>query len=129
MNGNRIEVSKTGDLTDSLLATGFPYDLRTSDVNNTDHWSAMLPRAQAIRRVGSAALALCYAAMGRFDGFWELKLFPWDVAAGALFVEEAGGKVTYLAGEAFSIYSKEVVASNGRIHSQMVEILSRGKRP
>jgi myo-inositol-1(or 4)-monophosphatase len=129
MNGSRIAVSQTGDLTDSLLATGFPYDLRTSDTNNTDHWSAMLPRAQAIRRIGSAALALCYTAMGRFDGFWELKLFPWDVAAGALFVEEAGGRVTYLGGEPFSIYSKEVVASNGRIHSQMVEILSRGKRP
>ncbi len=129
MNGSRIEVSKTDDLTDSLLATGFPYDLRTSDVNNTDHWSAMLPRAQALRRIGSAALDLCYTAMSRFDGYWELKLFPWDVAAGTLFVEEAGGRVTHLGGEPLSIYSREVVASNGRIHSQMVEILSKGKRP
>lgn len=129
MNGNRISVSQAADLSDALLATGFPYDVRTSNANNLDHWNAMLLRAQAVRRAGSAALDLCYTAMGRFDGFWELKLFPWDVAAGALFVEEAGGMVTHLGGEEFSVYSREVVASNGRIHSQMVEILSKGKRP
>ncbi|UCD58781.1 MAG: inositol monophosphatase [Candidatus Hydrogenedentota bacterium] len=129
MNGKQIAVSHTTDLNDSLLATGFPYDLRTSEANNVDHWNAMLVRAQAVRRAGSAALDLCYTAMGRFDGFWELKLYPWDVAAGALFVQEAGGKVTHLEGETFSIYSKEVLASNGKIHSQMVEILSKGNRP
>jgi myo-inositol-1(or 4)-monophosphatase len=129
MNGNRILVSQTTDLTESLLTTGFPYDLRTSEVNNIDHWNNMIVKAQAVRRVGSAALDLCYTAMGRLDGFWELKLFPWDVAAGALFVEEAGGKVTDFGGEPFSIYSKEVLASNGKIHGQMVEVLIKGKRP
>ncbi len=129
MNGKKIAVSETSELTESLLATGFPYDLRTSEANNTDNWNAMLVRAQAIRRAGSAALDLCYTAMGRFDGFWELKLFPWDVAAGTLFVREAGGQVTLLAGEPFTIYSKEVVATNGRIHKAMIEILRRGKRP
>ena len=129
LNGKQIDVSRETELDKSLLATGFPYDLRTSEANNFDHWNAMILRAQAVRRAGSAALDLCYTAMGRFDGFWELKLHPWDVAAGALFVEEAGGKVTDLGGGPFSVYSKEIVASNGRIHSQMVEILVRGKRP
>ena len=129
LNGKPIAVSDTEELDKALLATGFPYDLRTSEVNNTDHWNTMLLRAQAVRRAGSAALDLCYVAMGRFDGFWELKLYPWDVAAGALFVEEAGGKVSHLGGEPLSVYSKEIVASNGKIHSQMVEILSQGKRP
>lgn len=129
MNGGRIHASHTSDLNESLLATGFPYDLRTSEVNNIDHWNAMILKAQAVRRVGSAALDLCYTAMGRFDGFWELKLFPWDVAAGALLVREAGGTVTHFGGEPFSIYSKEVLASNGKIHPQMVNILSKGKRP
>ncbi len=129
LNGNRISVSQTGDLDNALLATGFPYDLRTSEVNNTDHWNAMLPRAQAVRRAGSAALDLCYTASGRFDGFWELKLYPWDVAAGGLIVEEAGGTVTHLGGEPFNIYSREILASNGKIHLQMADILRRGRRP
>ncbi|MFH1741592.1 MAG: inositol monophosphatase family protein, partial [bacterium] len=129
LNGKRISVSETGELDNALLATGFPYDLRTSEANNLDHWNTMIFRAQAVRRAGSAALDLCYTAMGRFDGFWELKLYPWDVAAGALFVEEAGGKVSHLGGEPLNVYSKEIVATNGRIHSQMVEILGKGKRP
>jgi myo-inositol-1(or 4)-monophosphatase len=129
LNGERISVSDISDLNNALLATGFPYDLRTSEANNVDNWNAMLVRAQAIRRAGSAALDLCYTAMGRFDGFWELKLFPWDVAAGALIVREAGGQVTHLRGEPFNIYSREVVATNGNIHSAMIEILAKGKRP
>ncbi|MBI5118105.1 inositol monophosphatase [Candidatus Poribacteria bacterium] len=129
LNGERISVSDISDLNNALLATGFPYDLRESEANNVDNWNAMLVRAQAIRRAGSAALDLCYTAMGRFDGFWELKLFPWDVAAGALIVREAGGKVTHLGGETFNIYSREVVATNGNIHSDMIEILAKGKRP
>ncbi|GAB4341136.1 MAG: inositol monophosphatase family protein [Candidatus Abyssubacteria bacterium] len=129
LNGKRISVSQTSDLDNALIATGFPYDLRTSEVNNTDHWNAMLLRAQAIRRAGSAALDLCYTAAGRFDGFWELKLHPWDVAAGALMVEEAGGKVTHFGGEPFNVYSREILASNGKIHSQMADILQKGKRP
>ncbi len=129
LNGKRIEVSSEADLDKSLLATGFPYDLRTSEANNLDHWNAMIMRAQAVRRAGSAALDMCYTAMGRFDGFWELKLYPWDVAAGALFVEEAGGKVTDITGGPFSVYSKEILATNGKIHSQMADILKKGRRP
>ena len=129
MNGKPIAVSETGELNDSLLATGFSYDIRTSEANNIDNWNAMIVRAQALRRAGSAALDLCYTAMGRFDGFWELKLNPWDVAAGALIVREAGGTVTRLGGEPFNIYSKETLASNGKIHTQMIEILSKGARP
>ncbi len=129
LNGRPVNVSETDNLNNALLATGFPYDLRESKANNLDNWNTMIFRAQAVRRAGSAALDLCYCAMGRFDGFWELKLFPWDVAAGALFVVEAGGTVTDLVGDGFSIYSKEIVASNGRIHSQMIDILRHGARP
>jgi len=128
LNGRPIEVSTETDLGESLLATGFPYDLRTSEVNNLDHWNSMIFRARAIRRAGAAALDLCYTAMGRFDGFWELKLHPWDVAAGGLIVEEAGGMLTDLAGGPHSIYSQETLASNGKIHSQMSEILAASRR-
>lgn len=129
INGKPIAVSQTDELNDALLATGFSYDIRTSEANNIDNWNAMIVRVQAVRRAGSAALDLCYTAAGRFDGFWELKLNPWDVAAGALIVREAGGKVTRMGGEPFSIYSEETLASNGKIHCQMIEILSKGVRP
>jgi myo-inositol-1(or 4)-monophosphatase len=119
----RISVSKASDLSRSLLATGFPYDIRTSEVNNLDHFTNFYKRAQAIRRAGSAALDLCYLAMGRFDGFWELKLSPWDTAAGSLLVTEAGGDVTDFSGGPFNIHLKEILASNGRIHQQMMDIL------
>jgi myo-inositol-1(or 4)-monophosphatase len=119
----RISVSQTTQLSQSLLATGFPYDIRTSKINNLDHFANFYKRAQAVRRGGSAALDLCYLAMGRFDGFWELKLSPWDTAAGSLLVEEAGGKVTDFLGGPFNIYLKEVLATNGKIHEQMIEVL------
>jgi myo-inositol-1(or 4)-monophosphatase len=119
----RISVSQTAELTQSLLATGFPYDIRTSEVNNLNHFANFYKRAQAIRRAGSAALDLCYLAMGRFDGFWELKLSPWDTAAGSLLVTEAGGKVTDFSGRPFNICMKQILASNGRIHQQMIGIL------
>jgi myo-inositol-1(or 4)-monophosphatase len=109
-----------------MLATGFPYDLRESQNNNLIHFNNFTMSAQAIRRAGSAALDLCYVAMGRFDGFWELKLSPWDVAAGSLIVREAGGIVSDFKGGVFDIYSKEILASNGRIHYEMVEVLKRG---
>ncbi len=121
----RIKVSQTGSLNRSLLATGFPYDIREDSNNNLNHFSKFALKAQAIRRLGSAALDLCFVACGRFDGFWELKLFPWDVAAGILIVEEAGGKVTDFKGLPTDIYSKEIVASNGKIHNEMIEILNK----
>jgi myo-inositol-1(or 4)-monophosphatase len=119
----RISVSQTTELSRSLLATGFPYDIRGSKIDNLDHFANFYKKAQAVRRGGSAALDLCYLAMGRFDGFWELKLSPWDMAAGKLMVEEAGGKVTDFLGGPFNIYLKEILASNGKIHQQMIEIL------
>jgi myo-inositol-1(or 4)-monophosphatase len=119
----RISVSQTTQLSKSLLATGFPYDIRTSKIDNLDHFANFYKKAQAVRRGGSAALDLCYLAMGRFDGFWELKLSPWDMAAGKLIIEEAGGKITDFLGGPFNIYLKEILASNGKIHQQMIEVL------
>jgi len=123
LNGVRIKVSETGLLDKSLLATGFPYDLRTSKENNFEHFRAFSVRAQAIRRAGSAALDLSYVACGRFDGFWEMKLSPWDTAAAALMVEEAGGIVTGFDGEDFSNFKPRCLASNGLIHREMLSVL------
>jgi myo-inositol-1(or 4)-monophosphatase len=129
LNGNPIHVSTVDELNRSLLATGFPYDLRESKVNNFDHFAHFAVRAQAVRRCGSAALDLCYVACGRFDGFWEMKLSPWDMAAGALIVEEAGGSVSDFGDGEYSPYGKELLASNGLIHRQMLEVLALGERP
>lgn len=126
VNGKKITVSGTDSLGESLLATGFPYDVRTSRANNLDHFGNFAVRAQAIRRAGSAALDLCYVACGRFDGFWEMKLRPWDVAAGALMVREAGGTVTDFTGGEFSLDTDECLATNGLIYSDMVEVLNIG---
>ncbi len=120
-----LHVSEVPSLGTSLLATGFPYDIRTSAQNNLDNFRAFALRAQGVRRSGSAALDLCNVAAGRLDGFWELKLNPWDCAAGYLMVREAGGKVTNFRGRAGSIYEGEVVASNGLIHQEMLDLLAR----
>jgi len=128
LNRTRINVSSTENLGKSLLATGFPYDIRQSKINNINHFTNFLLNAQAVRRCGSAALDLCYVACGRFDGFWELKLNPWDVAAGALIVREAGGQASDFKGKEFNIYHPEVLASNGLIHKQMIRVLNLGKR-
>ena len=125
LNGKEIKTSSTKQLDQSLLCTGFPYDVRDDMDSNMINFRTFLMKAQAVRRDGSAALDLCHTAAGRFDGFWEQKLFPWDVAAGGLLVTEAGGKLSNFKGENFSIYDNEIVASNGIIHDQMVEALSR----
>ncbi|MCK5255657.1 MAG: inositol monophosphatase [Deltaproteobacteria bacterium] len=124
INGKAIKTSSTKQLDQSLLCTGFPYDVRDDMDSNILNFRTFLMKAQAVRRDGSAALDLCHTAAGRFDGFWEQKLFPWDVAAGGLLVTEAGGKLTNFTGGNFSIYDKEIVASNGLIHDQMVEALN-----
>ncbi len=124
LNHRPIRVSKTAELIQGLLSTGFPYDIRTSKLTNLDHWANFAMNAQALRRDGAAALDLCYVASGRFDGFWELNLSPWDTAAGALIVKEAGGQVTNFSGGPFSNYEAEVVASNGLIHDSMLEVLA-----
>jgi len=126
LNGEKITVSGTDKLIQSLLATGFPYDRKLSEKNNMDYFRNFLMVSQEVRRDGSAALDLCYVASGRFDGFWELKLKPWDVAAGSLIVTEAGGLVSNLTGNTFDIYAEEILASNYKIHAQMVEVLKQG---
>ena len=124
LNRKKITVSSRRQLEKSLLATGFPYDIGTSRENNLKYFSRFAKNAQAVRRAGSAALDLCYLACGRFDGFWELKLAPWDTAAAKLIVEEAGGRVTDFCGEKYSVYDKYILASNRKIHNQMIKILT-----
>jgi myo-inositol-1(or 4)-monophosphatase len=124
LNGRMIRVSNTDSLIRSLLATGFPYDRKISTRNNMDNFNNLLMASQEVRRDGSAALDLCSVAAGRFDGFWELMLKPWDVAAGSLIVLEAGGTVSDFSGITFDINNEEIVASNGRIHGQLIEILN-----
>lgn len=123
LNGKKLQVSTTSDLSQSLLVTGFPYDIRISPENNINNFNKMAVKAQAIRRNGAAALDLAYLACGRFDGFWELKLQPWDTAAGCLLVTEAGGVITDLQDGEWNLYSSGLVAGNGLIHSQMLEVL------
>lgn len=122
LNGRKICVSETEDLCDSLIVTGFPYDFKDR-VYFARHLTQFLLRSRGIRRDGSAALDMAYVACGRFDGFWEEGLNPWDVAAGYLLIEEAGGRVSYYNGEEFSIYQPPICASNGLIHSQMLQVL------
>lgn len=123
LNGKRIRVSQVDKLSTSLLATGFPYDIRTSKKDNLNYFSVFSKKAQAVRRAGSAVLDLCYVACGRFDGFWEMKLGPWDMAAGILMVEEAGGMVSDFHGNRCSIFKGEIVASNGLIHHELIETI------
>ncbi len=125
LNGKKLHVSSVSDLSRSLLATGFPYDIRVSPDNNLNYFNSMATKAQAIRRAGAAALDLAYLAAGRFDGFWELKLKPWDTAAGCLLVEEAGGAVSDMKGEKWNLLSPGLVASNGLIQGQMLEVMQK----
>lgn len=125
INEQPLRVSSVARLDRALLCTGFPYDVHDSVDNNLDHFAAFITTAQAVRRDGSAALDLCYVAAGRFDGFWEMKLKPWDIAAGCLIVTEAGGTVTDFTGMPLDISQGNVLASNGRLHSAMVQILKR----
>lgn len=126
LNGKKIAISKTTELKKSLLATGFPYDRATSRENNVDNFNRFILRAQGIRRMGSAALDLCYTAAGRFDGYWEMKLSPWDAAAGLVILKEAGGMITDFRGGDFSIHRDQLLASNGLIHNDMIEVLKGG---
>jgi myo-inositol-1(or 4)-monophosphatase len=127
LNGSRLRVSGQAYLEQAFLATGFPYDIRRSRRTNIDHFSAFATRCLAIRRAGAAALDLAYVAAGRFDGFWELKLRPWDIAAASLLVEEAGGRVTGLAGRPWRLSMRDIVASNGRVHHEMLAVLRGGQ--
>ncbi len=122
LNNKRLFVSNNFDLSKSLLATGFPYDIRENPDNNLNYFSEMATKVQAVRRAGSAVLDLAYVAAGRFDGFWELRLKPWDTAAGWLMVKEAGGLITDIFGEDYSLKSPHILASNGKIHNKMIDV-------
>jgi len=128
LNKKRISVSKTSKLKKSLLATGFAYNFKKSTKSNIENFLEFIVNARAIRRAGSAALDLCYVACGRFDGFWELDLNPWDTAAGSLIVKESGGVMSRLDGTPFSHYDNETLASNGKIHREMIRVLKRAKK-
>jgi myo-inositol-1(or 4)-monophosphatase len=124
LNGRPIKVSRTSKLEESLLVTGFPYDIRERPDRVIGLFRTMLLRSQGIRRAGSAAIDLCYVAAGRVDGFWEEGLKPWDTAAGTIVLKEAGGTVTNFEGEPFSPYQHSVVAANPVIHGAMIEALN-----
>jgi myo-inositol-1(or 4)-monophosphatase len=121
-NSRPIRVSGTETVTDSLLVTGFPYDF-INDGPMIQRFSRCLRQAQGIRRLGSAALDLCYVACGRFAGYWEQDLHPWDTAAGFLIAKEAGGLVTDYSDRAFTVDTKEILATNGKIHKEMLALL------
>jgi myo-inositol-1(or 4)-monophosphatase len=123
LNSDPIEVSKINSLNKSLLATGFPYERSTILEENLEYFRKFVYKAQAVRRPGAASLDLCYVACGRLDGFWELNLAPWDTAAGACIIQEAGGTVTNFETKEFDIHTKNVIASNTLIHDQMLEII------
>jgi len=123
LNGKKIQVSPTPNLASALLCTGFPYDVRERG-EFARHFANFIMNAQGVRRDGAAALDLAYVAAGRFDGCWEEGLKPWDVAAGALLIEEAGGKVSDYRGGPLEIFTPPILASNGLIHEQMMRVLA-----
>lgn len=125
LNSREITVSSTVTLETSILATGFPYDKKSND-NNIREFSRLVPLTRGIRRMGSAAIDLCYVATGRFDGYWESQIKAWDVAAGSLIVEEAGGRVSTYNGGGFQPEFPQILASNGRIHESLIDILTCG---
>jgi myo-inositol-1(or 4)-monophosphatase len=128
LNGVPLKVSDAAQLLDALLVTGFPYDVHDRAPDLVGLFATFLGRARAVRRLGSAALDLCYVAAGRFEAFWEQHLKPWDVSAGALIVAEAGGRVTGMDGTAFDPVAAHLVASNGHVHEQMLEIIRQYRR-
>lgn len=123
LNGRRIRVSTIDDLNRAMLCTGFPYDVRQR-ADFARHFTNFIMHAQAVRRDGAAALDLAYVACGRFDGFWEEGLKPWDVAAGVLLIEEAGGRVSRIDGTRFDIFDPPIVTSNGLVHDAMLRVLA-----
>jgi myo-inositol-1(or 4)-monophosphatase len=124
LNGARLSVSRVATLIDAVLVTGFAYTIHESAREAVDLFGAFLGRAQAVRRLGSAALDLCYVAAGRMDGFWEAHLRPWDMAAGVLIAREAGARVTGMDGSPFALGAGHLVASNARLHDSMLETIA-----
>jgi myo-inositol-1(or 4)-monophosphatase len=136
LNGAPLRVSAADRLVDAMLVTGFPYDVHTRVDEIVGLFGAFVGQARAVRRLGSAAIDLCYVAAGRMDGFWEADLKPWDVAGGALIVVEAGGRITNTSGEPFTSRGGHVLATNGHLHDVMLETIrsfrvkfARGRAP
>jgi myo-inositol-1(or 4)-monophosphatase len=125
LNSKRLQVTKTNTLIESMLVTGFPYNVKENPDHAVEHFTNFLMEAQALRRLGSAALDICYVAAGRFEGFWEVNLHPWDVAAGVLILLEAGGVWTDFHGLPTSVYNPQLLASNGSIHEEMIRVLKK----
>ena len=123
LNGARIAISETKTVADSLLVTGFPYDFKTMLRPLMHRFESCLKAARGVRRLGSAALDLCYVACGRFEGFWEQNLKPWDTAAGLVIAREAGASVTDFSGRAYTIDNAEILTTNGKIHDEMILLL------
>lgn len=128
LNGVPMRVSASATLIDSLLCTGFHYDVQKEGEYVLGLFGDFIKVSRAVRRLGSAAIDLAYVAAGRFDGFWEVRLNPWDISAGALLIEEAGGQVSLLTGEPFSSRRGEILASNGVIHGEMADVIRSRKR-
>ena len=122
-NGKRISVNKNSNLGRGMLVTGFPYDIRENPDKAFERFIEFLKSSRAIRRLGSAAIDFCYVANGVFDGFWEVSLHPWDLCAGKLIVEEAGGLVTDFDGNPIDIYTKRILATNGLVHQKMIDVM------
>ena len=120
-NGNKITVSNNDNLELSVLVTGFPYNVADNPDYAFERFTTLTKKARAVRRLGSAALDLCYVAKGVFDGFWEVSLFPWDICAGKLLVLEAGGSVTDFNGNEISVFAKQILASNKKVHQQLID--------
>jgi myo-inositol-1(or 4)-monophosphatase len=128
VNGERLAVTDLADLSAALLVTGFPYDMWTNPANNLDNFNALSVRTQGVRRLGSAALDLCYVAAGRFDAFWEMRLKSWDIAAGGLIAEEAGAQVTSMTGEtAYLQPVASILAANPALHREILPLLNLGQ--
>jgi len=125
LNGKPLSVSSAGRLVDAMLVTGFPYDVHARVAEIVGLFGAFVAQARAVRRLGSAAIDLCWVAAGRMDGFWENDLKPWDIAGGALIVAEAGGQVTAMDGSPFRSRGGNVLASNGRIHEAMLGVITK----
>lgn len=123
LNGVPLHVSRSTEIVDAVLCTGFPYTIREERRRQLHVFAAFLEEARAVRRLGSAALDLCYVACGRLDGYWEEKIQPWDIAAGSLIVQEAGGAVSGLEGEPFDAFAGHLLATNGRLHEPMLAVV------
>lgn len=128
LNGKKIVVSEIDTLRNALLISGFPYDRRERIHHYLKAWEIAIGRAQGVLRMGSAALELCFVACGRAEAYWEENLSPWDLGAGFLILEEAGGRVTNFDGERFNPYMKQILASNGRVHEECLELLHERRR-